>query len=110
LLLELNGFVPLLQEWIPSTVAKVAEHHLGHFAIHQRHWIDPRVFHLQKKKPQEIWNAVEMLEMHLFVSWKVLLKYLVSLGLSRLYASNISLMQLDRDPEERMKDLKVKVV
>jgi hypothetical protein len=37
LLLELNGFVPLLQEWIPSTVAKVAEHHLGHFAIHQRH-------------------------------------------------------------------------
>jgi hypothetical protein len=40
----------------------------------------------------------------------VLLKYLVSLGLSRLYASNISLIQLDRDPEERMKDLKVKVV
>jgi hypothetical protein len=35
--LELNGFAPLLQEWIPSTVAKVAEHHLGHFAIHQRH-------------------------------------------------------------------------
>jgi hypothetical protein len=40
----------------------------------------------------------------------VLLKYLVSLVLSRLYASNASLMQLDRDPKERMKGSKVKVV
>jgi hypothetical protein len=109
--LELNGFVPLLQEWIPSTVVKAVEHYLGHCAIHQHHWIDPWVSHPQKEKtPQGIWSVVEMLEMHLFVLRKVLLKYLGSLVLSQLCASNASLLQLDRDPKGRMKDLKVKVV